>query len=95
MLHWLLIFIEWYRLERRVRVSENTSRSVEVEETFTVIKAPPPPHGPHPRHFPTPNSASVYLSCLHAESFTDQTFNLFCFIYVTLQGPVVRRPISD
>ena len=49
---------------------ENTSRSGEVEETFTVIlknASPPPPLRPHPRHFPTSNSASIYLSCLYAE----------------------------
>ena len=52
---------------------ENTSRSGEVEETFTVIlknASPPPPLRPHPRHFPTPNSASIYLSCLYAERLT-------------------------
>ena len=52
---------------------ENTSRSGEVEETFTVIlknASPPPPLRPHPRHFPTSNSASIYLSCLYAERLT-------------------------
>ena len=74
---------------------ENTSRSGEVEETFTVIlknASPPPPLRPHPRHFPTSNSASIYLSCLYAERLTGEQYkqHLSFFIFVTLQASLVK-----
>ena len=85
-INWLLILIEWYRLERRVPVSETRAALEKWRKRSLLSNAAPSSHS-HPHHFPTPNSASIYLSCLYAESLTGEeaiprTFNLFCFIYV-------------
>ena len=58
---------------------ENTSRSEEVEETFTVIlknASPPPPLRPHPRHFPTSNSVFTQKG-----SQANNTSNTFPFSF--------------